>query len=314
MLQVWWLGVILIAIGSLSSAVGLLLMKKSADTEEHLSLLHRRTWMLGFVFLVVSATIIDLFAFSMTPLAFCTVLAQSGWLYKKEDITLFQWLAIAIVFVGVVTISTAGPHSSTRVTEESLKLLSQNRPFMVFGACSALSIVSSVLCWIAQVHHDGDSVQPSHAITFSLAMGAASCGAMSQLCLKIVSTGLADAIDGLAFAKPHAVALVGLIAFAPLQLLLLNSTLTNSPVVFAVPLYQTLLILLTILAGGIFFDEFDQLENTCEIVFAGGVISSIGGLLALSVGTKNSAAAEETRKLLRPPLEPLKGHSYLSEA
>ena len=49
--------------------------------------------------------------------------------------------------------------------------------------------------------------------------------------------------------------LIGLALCAVVQLSFLNRTLANSPVTYGVPTYQTLLTLLTIVIGGIFFDE-----------------------------------------------------------
>lgn len=61
-------GLFLIVLGCLSSAIGMALMKQSGDVEDSLPLHLRWRWMLGFVFLVVNATILDLIAYvRMSP-------------------------------------------------------------------------------------------------------------------------------------------------------------------------------------------------------------------------------------------------------
>lgn len=55
-MALWQLGLALVVLGGLSSAVGLLLMKRSADLEAARPLRTRYRWMLGFLFLVVNAT------------------------------------------------------------------------------------------------------------------------------------------------------------------------------------------------------------------------------------------------------------------
>ena len=67
--KLWQLGIGLIVFGCMSSSIGLLLMKRSTDVEDTLPLYKRWRWLLGFLFLVVNATIIDLIAYGITPLS-----------------------------------------------------------------------------------------------------------------------------------------------------------------------------------------------------------------------------------------------------
>jgi len=310
MIETWGIGIILIIFGALSSAIGLLLMKNSADTEKDLPLLQRRRWMLGFIFLVVNATLIDLVAYGMTPLAliapfagltiiFSTLLALSGWLSQKEQVDTRQWVSIAVIVAGVTCVSSAGPHSSQDVTEENIGIHLLSEPFVIFACSSILGVVVSVIYWAFQDLWKLDHLRQSKAVVFLLAFGAASSGALSQLCLKEVSSALHSALQGQTFLQPHVLAVIlGLLAFAPLQLVLLNSTLINSPVVFAVPLYESLLIIWTITAGGTFFGEFNQMPPEHLIIFCTGVLASILGLCILSANT-HSCSQEEQKMLIQ---------------
>merc|ERR1719440_48101 len=96
--EMWWLGVILCVLGCLSSAAGILLMKNSGDTESHIVFYRRYRWMCGFFLLIVNASLLDMLAYSLMPLAlmapfsgvtivFSTILAQGGWFTAQEEIT-----------------------------------------------------------------------------------------------------------------------------------------------------------------------------------------------------------------------------------
>ena len=65
--------------------------------------------------------------------------------------------------------------------------------------------------------------------------------------------------------------LFGLIACAIVQLSFLHRTLANSPVSYGVPTYQTLLTVLTIVSGGVFFSEFDRMPPAHFVCFVAGV-------------------------------------------
>ena len=60
---------------------------------------------------------------------------------------------------------------------------------------------------------------------------------------------------------------------APLQLYLLHATLAGSPVGLAVPMYQAMMILMTISAGGVFFDEFASISPSALSGFILGALS-----------------------------------------
>ena len=126
----------------------------------------------------------------------------------------------------------------------------------------------------------------SRARTVLSAYCASVSGAQSQLFLKVISVGLHTIGTGDASAATSPafiISLLGLAFAAPLQLILLNSTLASSPVGYAVPLYQALLIILTAAAGGIFFREFAHSSVGSSVAFAVGSLVSILGLALLSL-------------------------------
>mmetsp|Transcript_55312 Transcript_55312/g.89448 ORF Transcript_55312/g.89448 Transcript_55312/m.89448 type:complete len:327 (+) Transcript_55312:59-1039(+) len=319
-LQAWQLCIVLVflTLGAFSSAVGLLLMKKSADTESDFPFYHRRLWFQGFLFLFVNATVIDLMIFSVTPLAviapfsgltivFSTLLAHFGYVTAKEDISASQWKAISAVCIGVFTISVSGPRASGEVSNGNIQELVFSRSFEALAVVSILGIVVSLAALLLYGGRDRDGKDGKDALSENyyvilLAYGSASCGAMSQLCLKVVSMELnpAKQADGANWDwNTFACGLAGLAVFAPLQLYMLNSTLVISPTSYAVPLYQTLLVLLSILAGGTFFKEFAAVSTDSFVVFIAGVVLALAGLERLT-SAKSQNDVGENERLLRP--------------
>ena len=285
------LGLGLIIIGCFSSAIGLGLMKRSTDVEMELPLHKRYRWMLGFLFLVVNATVLDLIAFGLIPLAlispfsgltmvFSLCLAASGLLHSPERISYEQAKGCGLVLLGLTVASVCGPHASARGAETMPVLLEHfSAPAFINYMVISVSMVAAYL-WVLLVpsaaKYRPDS--KSWMTTVGSAYTASVCGALSQLFMKVVSIALHEAAAGggtgqyagygLLLHPAVAISLVGLVLAAPLQLFLINNTLASSPVSYAVPVYQALLTLLTTAAGGIFFREFAKTTMMTNLLCA----------------------------------------------
>ena len=196
-----WLGIILITIGCLSSAVGMLFMKWSMDVEADLQLCRRRRWALGFFFLVVNATVIDIIAFGITPLSmiapfagltivFTSLLASTGWLHVRERLSPTAIGCTALVLVGVTLVSIFGPHPRDELPLVRMQANFVHPQFLGFAAVTITSVGTWLLvstlppCAGCRPRSDG------MLTTFLSAWSAAVCGALSQLFLKIVAVAL----------------------------------------------------------------------------------------------------------------------------
>mmetsp|Transcript_992 Transcript_992/g.2673 ORF Transcript_992/g.2673 Transcript_992/m.2673 type:complete len:392 (+) Transcript_992:2-1177(+) len=288
----WLVGVGAIVVGCFCSAIGLVLMKASTQQEAHLPWHARKRWALGFVFLVVNATVCDTLALALAPLSllgpfagltivFSTLLAQHGAIAFAEAVAALRWASIGVIIVGVGLVSAFGPHSTMPVTEENVYRLLTNTSFVVFGSVSAAAIISVVIIWV--VGHD---FVHARAVVPLLAYAAASCGALSLCFLKVLSMALAGTVTGESpgelFSAHCAFSLLAILIMAPLQLALLNSCLVRSPVSYAVPLYESLLIILTVTAGGTFYQEFEHYKGHYFFGFIAGVVLTIAGLVLLA--------------------------------
>ena len=135
---------------------------------------------------------------------------------------------------------------------------------------------------------------------------AALSGSMSMLLLKVIGSGIRASIERVESGQPPplitpgwVLCLIALAFFACVQLGFLHRTLANSPVTYGVPTYQTLLTLLTILLGGIFFSEFKRMGVFSMLVFASGVGLALFGI-ALHT-THRSQASHAPPPAAAPP-------------
>ena len=311
------LGVVLVVLGCLSSSIGLVMMKHSANAEADRPLWRRPWWWGGFMFLVVNATVIDIFAYAMLPLAiiapfaglnivFSTLLAATGLLHVREPLMRSDVALIALTVAGVTTVSICGPREDEDDPEPLNGLTHQfvDPGFLVF----AVGTCAFVLALVATQHTPSltrrcQLTPHSPLLTTCNGLAAAACGALSQTFLKIVAEAIASKPPAPSpWASPASWAsLLGLVAAAPLQLYLLNSTLASSPVAFAVPLYQSLLGILTIVAGATFFREFEHVPAANATCFAVGVLAAMLGLAVLS---RKSVAEQHTVPIVQEEIVP----------
>jgi multidrug transporter EmrE-like cation transporter len=259
----WIIGMVLVFVGCCCSAVGLILLKHSTNVEEHLPLHRRPFWAVGVVFLIVNASVIDVIAFSLAPLTLVapfsgvtivltTWLASSGMLFVKETVDTHDMISTALALVGVTITTSFGPHIDDAKGANELSACFGQTDVHIFAAVSMGIFGAS---WLTYFAHR----RLRQATWFRIcvyAYTAALAGSASMLLLKVV----------------------GLVFCAIVQLGFLHRTLANSPVSYGVPTYQTLLTVLTIIAGGFFFDEFSVMPPKDVVWFSFGVAVSLGGV------------------------------------
>jgi multidrug transporter EmrE-like cation transporter len=129
---------------------------------------------------------------------------------------------------------------------------------------------------------------------------AAFAGSLSMLLIKVIGTAVRAAIERrdperVLLTPGLAGCLCGLALCALVQLGFLHRTLANSPVSYGVPTYQTLLTLLTILVGGIFFNELRTMHWFSMAVFSVGVALAIFGIV-LHTPHRSQAEAEAQQR------------------
>ena len=129
----------------------------------------------------------------------------------------------------------------------------------------------------------------------------AAFGSASLLLLKVVGSGIRVALQTgtAAFgSRLYVVSLAVLVLCALAQLAFLHFTLANSPVSYGVPTYQTLLTVLTIVSGGVFFSEFDRMPPAHFVCFVAGVAIS---LLGVALHASHRHRLERAQAASAPP-------------
>ena len=222
----------------------MLFMKLSADTEAGLPLWKRKRGAIGFVFLVGNSAVIDVIVFGLLPLSviapfagltivFSLLLASVGCLgQEKEPLRWIDGLYVGLVLLGVTIVSLFGPHGDGEHVGFEEILVHFGSPLFVVYAVLSLSIVAT---WLAiscvpslRQYKPSGTGRKAMAATALSAYAAATCGALSQLFLKVVATGMGESAScscrGPFKSWQIYVALVCLATCAPLQLYLLGKT------------------------------------------------------------------------------------------
>jgi hypothetical protein len=190
-------------------------------------------------------------------------------------------MAVAVLLVGVVLVCLYGPPDVTDDIDplSYLREADSNWSFMILALICLSSVIgTAILMTWPRTRHLVHGSWGVVAVSFS----AASCGGFATLLLKLVSElGVRVAKQTQEIDPPAAVMIVSSLAFfAPYELYQLNGLIAGSPVTFAVPLYESLLIVLNVCLGGAFFRELQELES--YFGFTTGVLLVGIGVCALS--------------------------------
>ena len=295
----WGWGVLLTTLGQFVATVGLLAMKRASQQEAHAPWFRRKYFWLGLGCVLLNGCAIDVVAFSLAPLSliapfaslsivYSAILAHYGILVNREGVSRRATGAMAVVICGIVFASAFGPHDSRPHNVHELGRDAVQPRFLVF-AMFGLACIVSYLLWGRTRVPDGSSKK-----LIWCALASSICAALSQVGLKCISEALAVTFAGdtqliyFGFYVP----VLAIAIFAPLNVRLLEETLSQGRATFAIPVYQSILVTTTILAGGAFFGEFETLPNTGYLIgFLIGIAAACAGLRLLS--TEDTVDDEE---------------------
>ena len=280
--------------GCFSSALGFQLMKLSSTVEAGIPLYRAPRWLAGFFLLAVVQTLADAISLSFLPLSvvapfaglticFTLLLASSGLFGEAEELSRVDLAGALCVLMGVACVSTFAPHPEEEQTVAEL------------AAAATEFAVPLVLVLTAVAGCLGTAASGRNIHVLLAATGAASCGALSQTFLKLVSLEAKESIGGgSVFSDPTLLlSLSGLLFTAPSQLRLLTAALAVARASLAVPLYQSSLIAFTTSIGGIAFNEFAAMTSVGVVGYSGGLLLATAGLIMLSVSGEQDAAPDE---------------------
>jgi hypothetical protein len=319
-----WLGIGLVIAGQFIGSTGMLLMKRGAVREAAKPFYCRKNWMCGFALFLLNTVGLDSVIYATTPLdivapltslglVFVSLGAAVGFLVPKEQLVLKGWLSIAVIVVGIVLASVYGPKTEASPTMHEMALLARQPAFL----CTALPALGlALVCVLLLIC--GKLPPKSHLKVIWCAVSATTFGALSVICFKAISISLRNTFEGHNQFKYFGTYLMILATAvcAPANVILMNKTFEESSAMYGMPLYQALLILATVMLGGIFYDEFHQLvDDGTTVQFSFGVLISLSGVAGLAF---YADAAEATEAFLdgvavAPQLDGLRTGTELSD-
>jgi hypothetical protein len=283
-----WLGINLAVLGQIIGAASLLLMKRAAVHEASLPFYRRGLFHIAFALFVINTVVLDAAIYMMVPLTVVAPTSALGLVFvnigialglgvEPEPYGLRGIMANLLIIVGIVATGVFGPHENSAPTIKEIYASAASPTFLAYVlpglAVSLACCVSLHLNWLPGV---------SHSKTVWVASAAAFFGSLSVLCFKGVATVARLMLEGTNQLDEVGswVLLLGACICGPANVTLMNLTFEISDASLGMPLYQALVILATIVSGGLFYDEFQTWA--IEVQAAGEHLRITGFLLGLT--------------------------------
>jgi uncharacterized membrane protein len=288
------------SISSMSGETLLLVQQKLEQAEPKINYTKQKLWQFG-MFLVISGSFFDFAALAFTdqsivaPLGSLTLVSNAIFapLLLKEKVSRKIVICTIIIVAGSAIAVTFASHSDTVITVEEMFQLFINYRFVVYSCATFGSIFfMRVLIWRYGKLRKSNARSPEYEKVqaihrFSYAACAGIMGAQSVLFAKCTAQLLVSTIagQGMMFTQPGTYGvLLGLGVTIFYQVRWLNSGLRLFPALYIVPIFQSFWILISVLSGMVFFQEYQGLfEHTVNLVmFPIGLIMTLSGVFLLS--------------------------------
>ena len=292
-------GALLAVFGQFLGATSMLLMKRASILEADLPFFRRRTFLIAFSIFFFNTVVLDAAVYALAPLTivapitalgivFVNVGVAFGVFVEREHFGTRGLLANTLIVLGLVMASACGPHSNTTPTLSEMYSMALAPAFLAYclpGLAIALSCCVLLLT--------GRLTAKSHFKSVWCAGSAAVFGSLSVLCFKGVATVVRRVLEGHNQLGELGtwLLLFGAATCAPANVALMNLTFEESDATYGMPLYQALLILATIVSGGLFYDEFGGWaaesiamgEPYWIVGFVLGVFTLLAGIVLVAV-------------------------------
>ncbi|KAF4324239.1 hypothetical protein BBO99_00000909 [Phytophthora kernoviae] len=311
----WVAGFLISLIFSVLNSVGINLQKLSMTrndaSEEKKATLKQPLWMLGFG-LVCLGSLLDFVAFGMAPQTLLAPLAALSlvWnmliapIFHKEKVTRQNMLATAIIFTGVtLTVIFAGHSTPSYELDDLIRLYQQ--PAMY-------AYITLIVCFLGALFYFCRYIEATHnyedGLFHIICYGgiAGTFGGQSVLLAKSTVELLKSAIWGdsgfYMFTQFTSYVIVaGMGACLGFQIHFLNGGLARFDALVVVPVYQSFWILMSVLGGIMYFEEYVNMTRTQMLMFTIGGFVTILGIIVL-LKTRHSGG--ETGRYVELALTP----------
>lgn len=317
------LGMGLAVLASVGSTFGLILQKLAQLQNDALppeeqytktgSLICSPTWIFGLVLLVAVPFPLDLVAFSLAPQSLVVPLTGVTLILNqviapfilKEKVTCIDWMATAVITVGIVFTTAFGSHCSYEYTVD--QMIDFFDP-LAFQIAESFFLVSMIFCWWwvtwgAKSCCSEAKVDQHRSLAYGYMSGAV--GGQQQIFLKATGELLETSVNGKGeWDRWESWALtLTCVALAVGQIQLLNKGLGLWTAVKYLPVYNVCLILCSTTYGSIFYQEYKGLDTLGYIMFPIGVTIVVAGSLVLTLKNEPGTTQDPTVA----PCNPTKG-------
>ncbi|KAG7391465.1 NIPA-like protein 3 [Phytophthora boehmeriae] len=303
--DLWYVGVILTIIGSIATNMGVNLQKfsfmreaKNRSATEKRSYVRQPLWVIGFL-LVVGGSVLDFVALGFLPQSMATPVGGSTMvanvvfasLFLKEKFTRSDAIGTALVMTGIIIVAIFAEKESACYTVHELVALYRKPLFAVYAVVIGLSCISLYLLSkkMERVLKEKGKSSPEykrfaklHPVSYPALSGL--FGAQSVLFAKSMAELVKTTFEGEnQFVTFGAYAItLSMLSCVFLQIHWLAHGLQHFDAVFVVPVFQCFFISISILGGGIYFNEFAHMKPLALIMFSLGAIITISGVVKLA--------------------------------
>ncbi|KAJ0406689.1 hypothetical protein ATCC90586_008106 [Pythium insidiosum] len=305
----WVAGFTISLVFSILNSIGINLQKLSMSRNEAAEVkrgtFHQPLWVLGFG-LVVLGSLLDFVAFGMAPQTLLAPLAALSlvWnmfiapIFHKETVTRENIIATVIIFVGVtLTVIFAGHSTPEYELDDLIRLYKQ--PAMYAYMVLITLFLTGLLMFarhIERTHVFEGGLY--HIICYGGVAG--TFGGQSVLLAKSTVELLKSAIWGnggsAVFTRPAPYFIVfGLFLCLACQVHFLNGGLARFDALIVIPVYQSFWILMSVLGGIMYFEEYVSMTKTQMFMFTVGGSITILGIVFLLKTRREGGAGESGR-------------------
>lgn len=287
----------------------MLLMKRASILEADRPFFRRPIFQVAFALFFFNTVVLDAVIYALAPLTvvapitalgvvFVNIGVACGLFVDREAIGPLGLVANAMIVVGIAIASYCGPSTNTSPTIEEMYASALSPRFLCYALPGLTIALSCVVCLFFKL------LPPrSHVKVIWVAVSSAVFGSLSVLSFKGVATSVRLTLAG--DDQLHTIGmwllLLSAAICAPANVTLMNLTFEESDATMGMPLYQALLILATIVSGGLFYDEFGawaaEVGDDLGVIFGfitGVVILILGIVLVAQRPTAGGASAGAT--------------------
>jgi hypothetical protein len=286
------IGLLVTSFGQFLVAAGLLAINRGGYPGET-----RWKWYKGFgiASIALNGSVLDAVCYALTPLAlsapltllvlvFNQILVRKGIIVQKQEISNPATIATGVAIVGIALATGFGPKCTITPTMQEMQDFLVHPRFLFGYLIPAVTLISStILPRILRTRMGMELSKIMYAVWYGL--GSTLTGSLSNLSFKVVSIAIRVSIEGdMQFDEYMTwVFLVAAAGGAVLNIFLMNACISAAPPAYGIPVYQSMLVVTTILAGGLFYNEFAQITDPGHIVgFWLGITITVLGIVLLA--------------------------------